>query len=213
MQASQQTYEDTQVQSPQPIWPQEQLPLGVHNIEFSWDRFCRHDGGYMRVIFRDLADDPDAKVRHPYHGYVEDGKQYGGWVHPYTWWFKEYLGKAQILGTNNEKGRLYLRAMAQIDDETLTTWRDILAPRHEEVEGVRREKTHNRLCYRRATEEWRLRDERLEWNHPDALVFTKSYKGDLNAEWHANDSVAHIYHNGFAIIDKDDVAHLYDTEL
>ena len=213
MQASQQTYEDTQVQSPQPIWPQEQLPLGVHNIEFSWDRFCRHDGGYMRVIFRDLADDPDAKVRHPYHGYVEDGKQYGGWVHPYTWWFKEYLGKAQILGTNNEKGRLYLRAMAQIDDETLTTWRDLLAPRHEEVEGVRREKTHNRLCYRRATEEWRLRDERKDWNDPNALVFTKSYKGDLNSEWHANDSVAHIYHNGYAIIDKNDVAHLYDTEL
>jgi len=213
MQASQQVYEDTQVQSPQPIWPQEQLPIGVHNIEFSWDRFCRHDGGYMRVIFRDLADDPDAKVRHPYHGYVEDGKQYGGWVHPYTWWFKEYLGKAQILGTNNEKGRLYLRAMAQIDDETLTTWRDLLAPRHEEVEGVRREKTHNRLCYRRATEEWRLRDERKDWNDPNALVFTKSYVGDLNSEWHKNDSVAHNYHNGYAIIDKDDVAHLYDTEL
>jgi len=167
----------------------------------------------MRVIFRDLADDPDAKVRHPYHGYVEDGKQYGGWVHPYTWWFKEYLGKAQILGTNNEKGRLYLRAMAQIDDETLTTWRDLLAPRHEEVEGTRREKTHNRLCYRRATEEWRLRDERKDWNDPNALVFTKSYKGDLNSEWHKNDSVAHIYHNGYAIIDKNDVAHLYDTEL
>jgi len=164
----------------------------------------------MRVIFRDLADDPDAKVRHPYHGYVEDGKQYGGWVHPYTWWFKEYLGKAQILGTNNEKGRLYLRAMAQIDDETLTTWRDLLAPRHEEVEGVRREKTHNRLCYRRATEEWRLRDERKDWNDPNALVFTKSYKGDLNSEWHKNDSVAHIYHNGYAIIDKNDVAHLYE---
>ena len=213
MQASQQTYEDAQVQSPQPIWPQEPLPVGVHNIEFSWDRFCRHDGGYMRVIFRDLADDPDAKVRHPYHGYVKDGKQYGGWVHPYTWWFKEYLGKAQILGTNNEKGRLYLRAMAQIDDETLTTWRDLLAPRHEEVEGVRREKTHNRLCYRRATEEWRLRDERKDWNDPNALVFTKSYVGDLNSEWHKNDSVAHIYHNGFAIIDKNDVAHLYDTEL
>ena len=213
MQVSQQVYEDTQHQSPQPIWPQEPLPVGLHNIEFSWDRFCRHDGGYMRVIFRDLADDPDAKVRHPYHGYVEDGKQYGGWVHPYTWWFKEYLGKAQILGTNNEKGRLYLRAMAQIDGETLTTWRDLLAPRHEEVEGVRREKTHNRLCYRRATEEWRLRDERKDWNDPNALVFTKSYKGDLNTEWHKNDSVAHIYHNGYAIIDKNDVAHLYDTEL
>ena len=186
----------------------------------------------MRVIFRELTDDPDAKVKHPYHGFIlykgeplpyeaidalqiPEGQyeQVGGWTHPYTWWFKEYLGKAQILGTNNEKGRLYLRAMAQIDDETLTTWRDLLAPRHEEIEGVRREKTHNRLCYRRATEEWRLRDERKDWNDPNALVFTKSYVGDLNSEWHKNDSVAHIYHNGYVIIDKDDVAHLYDTEL
>ena len=129
------------------------------------------------------------------------------------WWFKEYLGKAQVLSCDNKRGRLNLRAMARIDNETLTMYRDPAAPPHKVVEGVVREKTHNRLCYRRATEEWRLRDERLEWNHPDALVFTKSYKGDLNAEWHANDSVAHIYHNGYAIIDKNDVAHLYDTEL
>ena len=129
------------------------------------------------------------------------------------WWFKEYLGKAQVLSCDNKRGRLNLRAMARIDGETLTMYRDPAAPAHKIVEGTVREKTHNRLCYRRATEEWRLRDERLEWNHPDALVFTKSYKGDLNAEWHANDSVAHIYHNGYAIIDKNDVAHLYDTEL
>ena len=129
------------------------------------------------------------------------------------WWFKEYLGKAQGLSCDNKRGRLNLRAMARIDNETLTMYRDPAAPAHKIVEGVVREKTHNRLCYRRATEEWRLRDERLEWNHPDALVFTKSYKGDLNAEWHMRDNVAHIYHNGYSIIDKDDVAHLYDTEL
>ena len=129
------------------------------------------------------------------------------------YWFKEYLGKAQVLSCDNKRGRLNLRAIAQIHGETLTMWRDPNAPPHEEVEGIRREKTHNRLCYRRATEEWRLRDERMDWNHPEALVFTKSYKGDLNAEWHANDSIAHIYHNGYAIIDENDVAHLYDTEL
>ena len=129
------------------------------------------------------------------------------------YWFKEFLGKAQVLNCDNKRGRLNLRAIAQINGETLTMWRDPDAPPHEEVDGIRREKTHNRLCYRRATEEWRLRDERLDWNHPEALVFTKSYVGDLNAEWHANDSIAHIYHNGYAIIDANDVAHLYDTEL
>jgi len=129
------------------------------------------------------------------------------------WWFKEYLGKAQVLGTDNQRGRLYLRAIAQINGETLTMWRDPNAPPHGNVSGKIRKKTHNRLCYRRATEEWRLRDERMDWDDPEALVFTKSYVGDLNAEWHANDSIAHIYHNGYAIIDDDDIAHLYDPDI
>ena len=130
------------------------------------------------------------------------------------WWFKEYLGKAQVLGCDNERGRLYLRAMARIDGETLTMYRDPNAPAHEEIwEGTYRNTTHNRLCYRRASREWRLRDERLDWNHPDALVLTKGYVGDLNAEWHANDSIAHIYHNGYVIIDENSVAHLYDPDL
>ena len=126
-----------------------------------------------------------------------------------TWWFKEYLGKAEVTGTDNKRGRIYLRAMARIDGETLTTYRDPLAS-HPLVEGERRESTHNRLCYRRQAQEWRLRDERMEWDHPEALKFTQSYVGLLNAEWHMADSVAHIYHNGYVIIDENDVAHLYD---
>ena len=37
-----------------------------------------------------------------------------------TWHFKEYLGKAQVTGTDSKRGRIYLRAMARIDGETLT---------------------------------------------------------------------------------------------
>ena len=130
-----------------------------------------------------------------------------------TWHFKEYLGKAEVTGCDSKRGRIYLRAMARIDGETLTTYRDPNALPHQEVEGERRESTHNRLCYRRQSQEWRLRDERMPWEHPDALRFTKNYIGDLNAEWHMSDQVAHIYHNGYAVIDENDVAHLYDTEL
>ena len=129
------------------------------------------------------------------------------------YWFKECLGKAQLLSCDNKRGRLNLRAIAQINGETLTMWRDPDAPPHEEVEGIRRGKTHTRLCYRRQSQEWRLRDERMDWNNPDALVLTKSYKGDLNVEWHRDDSVAHIYHNGYSILTDDGVAHLYDPEL
>ena len=130
-----------------------------------------------------------------------------------TWHFKEFLGRAQILGTDSKRGRINLRAMARIDGETLTTYRDPNALPHQEVEGERRESTHNRLCYRRQSQEWRLRDERMPWEHPDALRFTQNYVGDLNAEWHMRDNVAHIYHNGRATITQDGVAHLYDTEL
>jgi hypothetical protein len=127
-----------------------------------------------------------------------------------TWYFKEFLGKAQITGTDNKRGRIYLKAMARIDGETLSTYRDPAASPHLEVEGMRRESTHNRLCYRRESKEWRVRDERMSWNHPDALKFIKSYVGDLSGEWHIADSVAHIYHNGYVIIDSDNVCHLYE---
>ena len=189
MLASQTVYEDAQYQATAPIGPQAPIPAGGHTIELSWDR----KKGYMRI-----------NIVSPYNLWLNPAK---------SWWLKEYLGKAQLIGTDNEKGRLFLKAMAQINGETLTMWRDPDALPHAEVEGTRREKTHNRLCYRRATEEWRLRDERMPWNHPEALVFTRSYIGDLNAERHANDSIAHIYHNGYAIIDNQDVAHLYDPDL
>ena len=67
----------------------------------------------------------------------------------HSWWFREFLGKAQVLSCDNKRGRLNLRAMARIDNETLTMYRDPNAPPHEEVDGDRREKTHNRLCNHR----------------------------------------------------------------
>ena len=126
-----------------------------------------------------------------------------------SWWFKEYLGRCQVLSTDNSKGRLNLRAMAVLNGETLTMYRDPDAKPHERIAGVVREKTHNRLCYRRSSQDWRLRDEH-KGTAPDALVYVKTYVGDLNCEWNAQDTVAHIYHNGWTILDDNDVAHLYD---
>ncbi len=56
------------------------------------------------------------------------------------YWFKEYLGKAQVLSCDNKRGRLNLRAMAQIHGETLTMWRDpTLHPmRRSRVSGERK---------------------------------------------------------------------------
>jgi hypothetical protein len=187
------TYEDAQYQSTEPIGPQPPIPQGVQDIELSWDR----KAGYMRVVIKGQ-----------------------------TWHFKEYLGKAEILGTDNPRGRLYLRAIAILDGETLIMYRDPHTMPHPltasgwaslgcrlRIEGLRSQTTHNRLCYRRSSQDWRLRDERMPWNHPEALKFVTSYVGDMSAEWNRNDSIAHIFHNGYVIIDSDNICHLYDPDL
>lgn len=174
------TYEDAQYQSDASIGPQAPIPVGVHDIELSWDR----RQGYMRIVIGDQR-----------------------------WWFKEFLGKAQLVGTDNVRGRINLRAMATLDGDTLIMYRAPDASPHQLVDGTKRDTTHNRLCYRRAGREWRLRDARLPWDHPDALVFADSYVGDLSAEWNRRDQVAHIYHNGYTVVDKDNVAHFYDPDL
>jgi len=130
-----------------------------------------------------------------------------------TWWFKEYLGKAVVVGTDNGRGRITLRAMARLDGEVLTMYRPPDAEPHPLVQGLERKRTHNRLCYRRSSKDWRLRDERLPWNDPDALKFVTTYVGDLSAEWNGSDQIAHIYHNGSAVIDDQHICHLYDPDL
>ena len=130
-----------------------------------------------------------------------------------TWWFKEFLGKAVVTGTDNERGRIYLWAKARLDGETLVLYRPSTSAKHPVVEGEERGRTHNRMCYRRSSRDWRLRDERMNRDDPEALNFVSTYMGDLSAEWDASDRVAHVFHNGWVVIDEDDVAHLYDPDL
>jgi hypothetical protein len=140
-----------------------------------------------------------------------------------AWWFKEYLGRCQVISTQ-EKGRINIRAGAQIAGETLTMWRSPDATAHPLVDGTRRRLTHNRLCYRRAQRDWRVNDDGSDQNGfgnriPDTdstaaperkLVYVQSYVGDLLCLWNKNDTVAHIYHDGNIIIDDNNIAHLYD---
>ena len=179
-----QTYVDSQAQNDAPIGPQPEIPAGVHDIELSWDRHT----GYMRII-----------------------------IEGSTWYFKEFLGRSTVTSTDNTRGRIYLRSMARINGETLTLYRDPSATPHALVEDryvqQRLEPTHNRLCYRRETKQWRIRDERKDWNNPDSLRFVEAYVGDLSAEWDRSDPWAHVYHNGFAVIDTDNICHLYDESL
>jgi hypothetical protein len=128
-----------------------------------------------------------------------------------SWHFKELLGKGQIISTDDRKGRIYIRAVGLMQGETLIIYR-WEAPPHPVVEGIERIDSHQRLCYRRSHQDWRVRDERRP-ETPDALVFCNGYIGDLNVEWEGADPIAHIYHNGPIVIDDRRIAHLYDPDL
>jgi hypothetical protein len=116
------------------------------------------------------------------------------------WWFKEFLGTALLTGTDSAVGRLHIRAKGQLNGEQLVLWRPSDAEPHTMVTGTRREVSYNRLCYFRAEQMWRLRDEKMDWNHLDALRVIKGYVGDWNIEWPVQDTIAHLFHKGFVVI-------------
>ena len=128
------------------------------------------------------------------------------------WYFKEYSGKAVVVSTDNEVGRLYLRASARIVGDSLTMARPPDATPHPIVSGLQRGPTYNRICYRRSQTDWRLRDEKMDWDAIDAQIFVKSYMGDMNINWDRKDKIAHVFHNGWILIDNDK-SHIYTTKI
>jgi len=130
------------------------------------------------------------------------------------WHFKELLGRAQIIGTDNARGRIHARAMARVEGETFILYRAPDAVPHPKIEGIERLDSHQRLCYRRSHRDWRVRDERRP-EMPDALMLgIAGYLGDFVAEKEAVDPIAHLYHNGPIIVEEGTrIAHLYDLGL
>ena len=176
---------DNQIQSNEEIGHQEPMPCGVEELELSWDR----KKAFMRIIIKDQG----------------------------TWYFKELMGKAQLLSADSENGRLYMRAIPFLDGDTLYLARDPESVVHEPLkEGDITEslqRTNNRLCYNRQETCWRIRDERKPWMDDNSRRLVADYVGDISIEWNRNDIVAHIFHKGLILLDKNNVAHLYDSEL
>jgi hypothetical protein len=181
--------ESAQFQNPAPIGPQSQIPLGVYDMEVSWD-LGKETGkeGYMSV------------------------RAAGS-----RWWFKEIIGTAVLNGTNNAIGRIKITAKGKLNGEQLTLWRPNNAPPHPMVRGERRDVSYNRVCYFRAEQQWRLRDEYPKQNplcekqHRtyqelrqcigcNKYVELPGYVGDWTVEWPEEDYVAHLFHKGFVVI-------------
>jgi len=105
-----------------------------------------------------------------------------------TWYFKELMGKAQVLSADSEKGRLYLRAIPFLDkDDTLYLARDPDSVPHEPIEeeavAELLRTTNNRLCYSREGSCWRIRDERKPWMDDTSRRLVADYIGDIAIEW------------------------------
>ncbi len=134
-----------------------------------------------------------------------------------TWYFKELMGKAQLLSADSERGRLYIRAIPFLDGDTLYLARDPESVAHERLEeddiAESLQKTNNRLCYNRQETCWRIRDERKPWMDNSSRRLVADYVGDISIEWNRDDIVAHIFHKGEILLDNENVAHLYDAEL
>ena len=84
---------------------------------------------------------------------------------------------------------------------------------HPIVEGLERPVSLYRTCYRRSDRKWRARDERKDWEAEGAMIAVNDVVGDFHVEWRLTDRVAHIFHQGWQVIDEAGVAHLYDPEL
>ena len=134
-----------------------------------------------------------------------------------TWYFKELMGKAQLLSADSERGRLYIRAIPFLDGDTLYLARDPESVAHERLEeddiAESLQKTNNRLCYNRQETCRRIRDERKPWMDNSSRRLVADYVGDISIEWNRDDIVAHIFHKGEILLDNENVAHLYDAEL
>ena len=134
-----------------------------------------------------------------------------------TWYFKELMGKAQLLSADSERGRLYIRAIPFLDGDTLYLARDPESVAHERLEeddiAESLQKTNNRLCYNRQETCCRMRDERKPWIDNCSRRLVADYVGDISIEWNRDDIVAHIFHKGEILLDNENVAHLYDAEL
>lgn len=175
------------VQRKEPIGYQDPIPSDIMTMELSWDRTMR----CMRIIVEDMG----------------------------TWHFTEVYGKAQVLSADDRTGKMYIRAIPLLEEEVLYLYRDPDSLPHEQVKKEDIEEilrpTNNRLCYFREENPpcWRVRDERMPWMEESSLRFVSNYVGDIAIEWNQTDKIAHIFHKGQIILDKDDVAHFYDLEI
>lgn len=151
--------------------------------------------GYEDLLVSRLVNADGSPMRDPSGRPIvnKDGTPVENWG---RWYFKEFAGKASIVGTDNPEGVIIMRVRgAELAGEMMQLWRPSVqeVPAQQQPEGRLLPKSTYRLCYRRAHYDWRVRDEEMDWFDPDSLHFVAGYVGDLVGSWF-NDPLAHIFH-------------------
>ena len=178
---------ESQIQRDDAIGDQNPIPSNVMTMELSWDRTMK----CMRIFIEDIG----------------------------TWYFTEVFGRAQVISANDKTGKMKIRAIPLLEGEVLYLYRDPKSVPHEPIKkediGEVLRPTNNRICYFREDEPpcWRVRDERMPWVDEASRRYVSNYTGDIVMEWSQSDSIAHLFHKGQIILDKNKVAHFYDPEL
>lgn len=130
-----------------------------------------------------------------------------------AWAFKECAGRAVLTGVDSQVGRIKLRGSAEIDGEMLRVWRPDDAVPHKMVKGdflYPGEDPHDRMCYMRATEEWRFLNENPRSSTYGTLTIASGYVGDICLNWLERGS--HIFHDGPSKQPEPrGLIHLYDS--
>jgi len=106
-------------------------------------------------------------------------------------WCSEAEGLCEMVGTDNETGRLHVAVDGlEVEGEFVRAVQEVqevqLPLGAVELEGA----GYWRLCYRRAQQDWRVRDE----NGSGKVTFVNTYKGQVGLDWH--DHAAHLFHKG-----------------
>lgn len=150
---------------------------------------------YSHLLVSKLANENGTPMRDPQGMPIVDqeGNPVENWG---RWYFKEFAGKACISGTDSSKGMIMMQVKdALLEGDMMWLRRPSIqdVPAQQQVAGRLLPKATYRLCYRRAHSDWRVRNEEMDWNDPDALHFVNGYVGDLVGTWF-NDPMAHIFH-------------------
>jgi hypothetical protein len=186
----------------------------VYNAEHGhYHEVCDEDQGAFIMNTDDLPPQP------PMPSSTQDWEL--SWSRTYRWmrlrdpktdqfWFaKQMVGKAQMVATDSQVGRMTLRGRTQLVGDQIFLYypkdgNPNLTP--DQIQGQRLPNSHWRLCYHRAGRDWRLRNERT-----NELTFVNDYRGNISINW--LDHGSHVFHDGPVVLDKDGIAYFIDPEL